>query len=166
MQDPIVDFYTAQKTFGVIRVAVGALSVIIPIMFVMYQLRNKFFLGMLVALIVLGVPALITGKDQHEGADKIKGEAVEFYSTDPTGFRKDELPKIKEESSAVNKNLITYAFLLLAGMGLFFLQRHKRAWLAGIGLGLIILSTANLTFDFMARQRTQTYLTFLEQLPE
>ncbi|MCB0395894.1 MAG: hypothetical protein KDD36_04545 [Flavobacteriales bacterium] len=163
----IIDYYySAVKLQGILKVAFGSLTAVIPILLVMYYYKYRFYQGFMIALVALGTHLLISGRVSYEGADKMNSDMREYFQTDANGFATEATGMIEQNINHIQNHLIVFGVLLLAGIALVVLFRKGRSLVFGLGVGLVLMGLAGVIFDLVAITDATRYLDAIQALME
>ena len=144
---------------------IGIIAIICVLIFVLF-LKNNFWRGAAVPLIIVGLIQCIVGFTVYNRSDKDRASNVYAFDMNLQQLKQKELPRMK----AVNKNFVFYKWIeiILIMVGLFLIFRFKNnatyndtwsgnAFWDGLGISLTIQSLLMLGADYFAAKRALIY---------
>jgi uncharacterized membrane protein len=154
----IEKYFNAEKNESLLFILLGICAIITAIVFFFY-LKNNWYKGAAIPLLVVGLMHLVVGTIIYNRSDKDRLRNVYAFDMNPEELRNKEIPRME----VVNKNFVVYRYteivLLLAGLGLFFYfnpNPDKRFWV-GLGIALAIEAAVSLGADYFAEKRANVY---------
>jgi hypothetical protein len=163
----IEKYFTAEKSESLLFMIIGAVAIILAILFFFF-LKTNWHRGAAIPFLVVGVMHLAVGYTVYKRSDADRLQNVYAYDMDPSSLKTKEIPRME----TVSKNFLIYRYtemaLLLAGLGLFFYFKQdagKTFWV-GLGLALAIEAAVSLGADYFAESRAKTYIKGLKEFTE
>ena len=160
----IEKYFNAEKAESWVFIAIGITGIILAVIF-LFIIKTNFYKGAAVPLALVGLLLGIIGYTVYARSDSDRIRNVYAYDMNPADLKEKEIPRME----VVMKNFVIYRYieivLGLIGVGLFFYFRNNidKQFLAGLGIGLLIMSAAALTADFFAEKRGHVYLKGLKE---
>jgi Mg2+/citrate symporter len=142
---------------------VGIIAILLAITFYFF-LKNNFYKGAAVPLLVIGLIQIIVGYTVYARSDKQRIDNVYAYDMNPGKLKNEELPRMQ----TVNKNFIIYRWIeivfVVTGISLTIYFKGNQEKLFWFGLGITLAIQAALMFgaDFFAEKRAKIYTEQLE----
>ena len=99
----IEKYFIAEKQESLLFLIIGIIAIICAIVFILF-LKNNFWRGAAVPLIIVGLIQCIVGFTVYNRSDKDRASNVYAFDMNPQQLKQKELPRMK----AVNKNFVFY----------------------------------------------------------
>lgn len=160
----IEKYFFAEKQESMLFLIIGVIAILLAITFFFF-LKNNFYKGAAIPLLVVGLIQLIAGYAVYARSDEQRIDNVYAFDMNPGKLKNEELPRMK----TVNKNFVTYRWveiiLLIVAIALLFYYKSNatKAFLFGIGITLAIQSALMLSADYFAEKRALIYTVQLER---
>ena len=161
----IEKYFIAEKQESLLFLIIGIIAIICAIVFILF-LKNNFWRGAALSLIVVGFIQCIVGFTVYNRSDKDRANNVYAFGMNPQQLKQKELPRME----AVNKNFVVYRWIEIALIivGIFLIFRFKKnatyndswsgnAFWYGLGISLTIQSLLMLSADYFAEKRALIY---------
>lgn len=161
MADAVEDFFKAQKKDSLYWISLGFLSLALTVFFLLKG--RPYFNGLAYVLIATGSIQLIAGMTVYLRSDADRMSVGYFIQKDFELITLKEIPRMK----LLLKEYAIFWKAELACVGLGLLLSMSCAPMSlgkGIGFALTVQALVMLVLDYLAVQRTQTYLNFLQSL--
>jgi magnesium-transporting ATPase (P-type) len=164
----IYKYFIAEKQESLLFLIVGAVAIILSIIFWFFIKTNPvFFKGLAIPLLAIGLIQTVVGYTVYNRSDKQKMDVAYNIGIEPAGYIKQtEIPRMEN----VMKNFVIYRWIEIAfivtGLILIFLFRSnpdKTFWY-GLGMALAIQATIMLGVDYFAEQRGEVYTNELRKI--
>jgi len=130
----------------------------------LYTDRGGFGWGMAVVFALFGL--VCTGVGFSVGA-RSPGQAAAIeaaYAEDPAAMLEEELPRMEQVNANWPRLLLTWAALVVIGLGLRF--GSKADWAHGVAIGLLVCGSLGFVIDGFAERRARPYSAALETLAD
>jgi hypothetical protein len=163
----IEKYFFAAKQESLLFLIIGALAIVAAISFYFF-LKNNFYKGAAVPLLVIGLVQMIVGYSVYSRSDNQRIDMVYAYDMNPHKLKTEELPRM----ITVNKNFQLYrwieiVFLIIgAALAIYFKSDATKTFFMGLGIGLTIQSTIMLGADYFAEKRGLVYQQQLENFAQ
>lgn len=159
----IEKYFTGEKQEALLFIIAGAIAVITAVLFFIF-LKNNFYKGAAIPLLLVGLLFGIVGFTVHRSSDNYRIRNVYAYDMNPSELKQKEIPRM--EKVMKNFALLRYIelFLLVAGIALYilFIRDIQRDFWRGFGLALAAMALLALGMDYFAERRGKTYKKGLE----
>ncbi len=159
----IEKYFLAEKHTGLLFLIIATVAILLALLFYFF-LKNNFYKGAAIPLLVIGLIQAIAGYSVYTRSDKQRIDNVYAYDMNPLKLKNEELPRMK----TVNKNFSIYQWieiaLMITGITLIFYFKSDEAktfWL-GFGIALAIQSILMFSADYLAEKRAKIYMEQLE----
>ena len=159
----IEKYFNGEKQESLLFIVIGIAGIVAAIIF-FFALKNNFYKGAAIPLLLVGLLMGIVGFTVYKRSDADRIRNVYAYGMNPSELKHKELPRM----TTVMKNFVNYRYaeiiLALAGIILFFYFKEnidKTFW-KGFGVTLAIMALIALTADYFAEKRGAVYLKGLE----
>ena len=159
----IEKYFLAEKQVSLLFIIGGIISILLAISFYFF-LKNNFYKGAALPLLVIGLIQAVTGSTVYARSDKQRIDNVYAYDMNPGKLKNEELPRMK----TVNKNFIIYRWietaLIITGFALIisFKKDESKIFWFGLGVSLAIESVLMFGADYIAEKRAKLYTEQLE----
>jgi uncharacterized membrane protein HdeD (DUF308 family) len=159
----IEKYFFAEKQESLLFLIIGIMAILLAITFFFF-LKNNFYKGAAIPLLLVGLIQLIAGYAVYARSDEQRIDNVYAFDMNPNKLKNEELPRMR----TVNKNFKIYRWteiilLVVAAALLFYYKGNAaKAFLFGIGITLAIQSALMSGADFFAEQRAKVYTEQLE----
>lgn len=163
----IEKYFLAEKQESMLFLIIGAVAIMLAFVFYFF-LKNNFYKGGAIPLLVIGLIQLIVGYTVYARSDEQRIDNVYAFDMNPDKLKNQELPRMK----IVNKNFVIYRWveiiILAVGIALIFCYygNSSKAFLFGIGITLSIQSALMLGADYFAEKRAKIYTEHLENFTQ
>jgi hypothetical protein len=163
----IEKYFIAEKQESLLFLIVGVVAILLAITFYFF-LKNNFYKGAAIPLLIVGLMQLIVGYTVYARSDKQRIDNVYSFDMNPGKLKNEELPRMK----TVNKNFVIYRWIEIAlltigiGLILYYNDNNAKTFLFGVGLTLAIQSALMLGADYFAEKRAKVYTEQLENFVE
>ena len=158
----IEKYFLAEKQESLFFLILGAFAIVAAVSFYFF-LKNNFFKGAAIPLLVIGLVQIIVGYSVYSRSDNQRIENVYAYDMNPNKLKTEELPRMR----TVSKNfqlyrLIEITFLVIGvALAIYFKSNERKTFIVGLGITLAIQSAIMLGADYFAEKRG---LVFQQQL--
>lgn len=157
--EPLLSYFNNEKNESLIFMIIGIAAALFAV-FVFVALREKFFIGIAVPLLLVGIIQIVVGGTVYfRTNNQISGLQKEF-AQDTEAAVQTETARM----DVVMKNFTLYKYIevafILSGV-LFILFLRNRELMLGLGIGLLLQGTLMLTADIFAERRGEKYILFL-----
>ena len=158
----IYKYFIAEKQESLLFLIVGAVAIILSIIFWFFIKTNPaFFKGLAIPLLAIGLIQTVVGYTVYNRSDKQKMDVAYNIGIEPAGYIKQtEIPRMEK----VMKNFVIYRWIeivfIITGLVLIFLFRSNpdKSFWYGFGLALVIQAVIMLGADYFAEQRGKVYI--------
>ncbi|MFT3932508.1 MAG: hypothetical protein QM726_02740 [Chitinophagaceae bacterium] len=159
----IEKYFLAEKQLGLIFVIVGAVAVVLAVIFLL-ALKTNFYKGAAIPLIVLGLLQLIAGFTVYKRSDEDRIRNVYAYDMNPGQLKSEELPRIQNVVKKFAAIKWVEIILMVAGVFLllYFRSDETKAFWVGLGITLALMTTITFIADYTAEKRAVLYKNGLE----
>lgn len=161
----IEKYFIAEKQESILFFSIGIIAILAAIVFI-FLLKNNFWRGMAIPLIIIGILQTIVGFTIYNRSDADRIRMVYAYDMNPQEIKAKELPRMEK----VNKNFVVYRWieisLILIGIALILKYKNDYiiencwsgyAFTLGIAIGIVIQATLMLGADYFAEKRAKIY---------
>ncbi|NII24764.1 hypothetical protein HB364_06730 [Pseudoflavitalea sp. X16] len=159
----IEKYFLAEKQVGLIFIIIGALAIAFAFVF-FFVLRNNFYKGAAIPLLLIGLIELTIGFVVYKRSDGDRVRNVYAYDMNPQELKEQELPRMQK----VNKGFTIYKWvemvLIITGIILIgiYRSRPEKAFWFGLGVALTIQALLMLGADYFAEKRAKDYTSKLQ----
>lgn len=164
-------YFLAEKQESLVFLFIGIAGIALAFIF-FFVLKNNFFRGAAIPLLLLGLVLGIVGYTIYNRSDKDRIRNVYAYDMNPSQLKNDELPRMKK----VMRSFVIYRYteivLVITGICLFLYFRNSLSTIGGknwdgaswkgFGLTLAIMSVLALAADHFAEKRGREYTKEIE----
>lgn len=159
----IEKYFLAEKQLGLASLILAAVLILVAVVFFFF-LKNNFYRGVAIPLILTGVLSAAAGYSVYKKSDADRVKNVYAYDMNPSALKENELPRIKNVIKGFTIYRYTEIFLSLVGIILFFYFRNNETKLfwKGLGLSLAVMSLLVFSIDTTAQAWAKTYKEGLE----
>jgi hypothetical protein len=162
MIEQLNTYFKAEKSESLLFMLAGLLAAAFAV-YAFFVLKQKFYTGIALPLLLVGIIQLVVGASVYFRTDKQLAQLETAYKTEPAKMASEELPRMQ----TVMKNFTLYKYIevafIIAGVLLILLLRRNDLWL-GIGMGLLAQGSIMLLLDIFAERRAEVYIAFLQTL--
>lgn len=159
----IENYFISFKTENLVLMILGAVAVLLAVFFFIYN-KTAWHRGFAVPVLVFGMMHCIAGYTNYKKADALRVKNTYTYNMNPSGFRIQELPRLKDLHKTTNKFIYINIGFIIAAIVLFFyfkkhpMENHYR----GVASGLFIMAIITLGSSFYMQQKTKGYIKGIE----
>lgn len=154
----IEKYFIGEKQEALLFLVIGILAVLIAA-YLFFAHKGIIQKGIAVPLLIFGLLQAIIGYSIYTKSDKQRIDLVYAYDMNPNKITQEELPRITKVNSQFRIILIAEVVFLIAGIVLIFLYRNQpaKAFLFGVGIGLLLQAAVLLVADLIAVKRNALY---------
>lgn len=162
MIEQLNTYFKAEKSESLLFMLAGLLAAVFAV-YAFSLLKQKFYTGIAVPLLLVGIIQLVVGSSVYFRTDKQVAQLEAKYAAAPAAMASDELPRMH----TVMQNFTLYKYIevafIIGGVLLILLLRRNDFWL-GAGMGLLAQGSIMLLLDVFAERRAEAYIGFLQTL--
>jgi hypothetical protein len=159
----IEKYFVAEKQQAFLFLLIGIAAIVTAVIFFLF-LKNNFYRGAAVPLLLVGLMAGIAGYTVYKRSDADRVRNVYAYDLNPSELKEKELPRMQKVMKNFSVLFWVEAVLLLAGVALFIYFRNNTAhgfW-RGFGVSLAVMALLVLLADQYAARRGKVYTAGLQ----
>lgn len=159
----IEKYFFAEKHESFLFLMIGAIAILLAMVFYFF-LKNNFYKGAAIPLLLIGSIQLTVGYSVYTRSDDRRIDNVYAFDMNPGKLKNEELPRMK----TVNKKLVIHRWAEIAlitiatGLIFYYKANETKVFLLGIGAALAIQSAFMLGADYFAGKRAKIYMEQLE----
>jgi hypothetical protein len=149
-------YFRGERAIGFVAVWVG----LVALGFAFWSWRSMeggFGVGLAIPILLVGLAGSVGGPMLVLRTER---QVTELRAATPARIREIERPRMAKVNANWPKLKIAWTVLSLIGLALIGLV--KRDWAAGLGLGLILLTSLGFTIDLFAERRAEVYARALD----
>ncbi len=162
MIEQLNTYFKAEKSESLLFMLAGLLAAAFAV-YAFFIGKQKFFTGIAVPLLLVGIIQLVVGSSVYFRTDKQLAQLETAYKTAPSKMASEELPRME----VVMKNFTLYKYIeivfIISGVLLLLFLRRNDLW-TGVGIGLLAQGSIMLILDIFAERRADAYIAFLQTL--
>lgn len=157
-KEDIEKYFLAEKTLTTIFMILGAIAIIVAIIF-FFVIKTNWYKGAAIPFLLVGILQLAASYTVFKKADNDRKSLVYAYDMNPSLLKEKELPRMEKVNSTFKILIVSEIAFIIIGLGIFFYFKNDiaRAFWAGIGLALAIEGAITFIADITAKKRAAIY---------
>jgi Trk-type K+ transport system membrane component len=159
----IEKYFVGEKQQALLFLIIGIAAVVTAIVFFIF-LRNNFYKGAALPLLLVGLLSGIIGYTVHKRSDNDRVRNVYAYDLNPADLKDKELPRMKKVMNTFSVLMWVELVLLIGGAGLYiyYIRDFSKDFWRGFGIALAVMALLMLAADWVASNRGKKYTKGLE----
>jgi hypothetical protein len=154
MNDPLLDYFTAEKQEALLFMLVGAAAVAVALVLLV---RRQRYRGMAYPLVAIALIQLTVGATVYFRTDAQVAALQAQRQQAPAAFKADETRRMQAVVRSFDVYKVVEIALLAIGLGLALGLRRHELWHA-VGVGLTLQAALTLVLDLFAEKRADDYV--------
>lgn len=150
------EYFRGERAAGFLGLAVGLIALGIAF-WVWRSTEGGFAIGLAIPLLLLGLGGALGGPGLVIRTER---QVADLSAMSPEKIREIERPRMAKVNA--NWPRLKLAWTALIAIALILIWMVKREWALGLGLGLLLLSSALFSVDVFAEKRAAIYTRALE----